>query len=967
MAKQKSEIEDLLFTFGIDSGVGNLFQNYMDKIANRKLRAYQEIIQYGAKAGESLYLHILNGICVLERLRPILDLEDIEVQVLFSAFSVHDLNKLSQFQDEKRSFNYLANAKNVSAVLTNLEIEPFFPEWQDYLKDIEVLVRAHSRFHNTYGETLDQNYDPYSLDKERLLNYLVPIIRAMDVVDLSKTLEEQAKKRDFLIEINSAFDDIQYKFVYHKVSEQRGILTNLIHNEIAKYLELEKDLLPLLYYSKGVAYLIDRDRDIHITTDEIAEIGNAVVHNIESKTRGEFIKFIQGSPAGIKVDEKCIALGVSFAEIWNEVRNIISERKYVANAKVDAMNAKCRERLEGIRDKLGEPNPNVVEQRDEQPPLFTSEGTVKQRTLLDEILNAETYQLPPDDDAIRIGELVRTYYIFLNKHFSETVADAWLHIYGLLELPLNAEDTTYRERYELFNALWDRGYIIGRDLYNAGREFDEIYELIVQDGTQFLENLETESEFGLLVDYILKYVDFNFIADRERGFDTNLKRYVKDNHVQCSTCGSEFDTTLWMKPDVPANIKVQQFSNRLEGGSSREPKRRVCSVCRTQYMLDKLCYNVGGSTATFFIHLYPISFFTDVFIHAFQRAQQNFEHPDFPSVFLKTDDVLRNYQEKTQLELTFSRTKVNGNPLPKFSEALGNIITIPVNTPGNNHTENLLFAIENALLYQRFLGCRAVLTDSSIPLFSGDEFNHLFIDHIPSAFRGWLPDNNLNSDMTQQVFKQLLKLHTIRSKIGSIDADDLVRLIRSLNYDALELYYVTHRMIKREQAGNEPRQFVTVRDTAQLIADVVAQKGGDTIMSHIKELARIAWEGRLRGTGFKDHALAKPLDVAFDCLDRWNEDRFTPEDIRAFTSQEIARAIERLTPGQYLSGARRQTILEKSIEFVDVLFYQLYDETYQNKLSEFVADHKRVRSTYIFYIRTEMISSGEKDKEEQQS
>ena len=879
MAKRKSEIEDLLFTFGIDSEADNLFQNYMDKIANRKLRAYQEIIQYGAKAGESLYLHILNGICVLERLRPILNLDDIEVQVIFSAFSVHDLNKLSQFQDQKRSFNYLANDENVSAVLTDLEMERFFPEWQNYLKDIEVLIRAHSRFHNTYGETLDLNYDPYSLDKDRLLNDLVPIIRAIDVIDLSKTLEERPKKRDFLLEINSICD-IQYKFVYHKVSEQRGILTNLIHNEIVRCLESKKELLPLLYYPNGVAYLVDRDRDVHITTDEISEIGNAVVHNIASKTRKEFIKFIQGSPAGIKVDEKCIALGVSFAEIWNEVRNIVSERKYVSNAKVDAMNTKCRERLEGIQNKLSEPNPNGV----------------GQRTLLDEILDAETYLLPPDDDAIRIGELVRTYYIFLNKHFSKGVADAWLHIYGLLELPLNAEDTTYRERYELFNALWDRGYIIGSDLYNAGRGFDEIYELIVQDGTQLLETLETESEFGLLVDYVLKYVDFNFVTDRDRGFNTNLKRYVEDNHVQCSTCGSEFDTALWMKPDVPANIKVQQFSNRLEGGSSREPKRRVCSICRTQYMIDKLCYNARGSTATFFIHLYPISFFTGVFIRAFQRAQQNFEHPDFPSVFLKTDDVLRSYQERTQLELTFSPTKGNGNPIPKFSDAIGNILTIPVNTPGNNHTENILFAIENALLYQRFLGCRAVLTDSSIPLFSGDEFSHLFIDHIPPAFQGWLPDNNLNSDMTQQAFQQLLKLHTIRSKIGSIDADDLVRLIRSLNYDPLELYYVTHRMIKREQAGNEPRQFVTVRDTAQLIADVVAQKGGDTIMPHIKELARIAWEGRLKGDSLKDNSLAKPLDVAFDCLERWQIEYENEEEARAIVSKDIARAIERLDP-----------------------------------------------------------------------
>ena len=127
MAKQKSEVEELFFSLGIGSEADDLFRAYVEEIANGKLREYQKIIQYGAKVGESLYLHILNGICVLERLRPILNLDDIEVQVLFSAFSVHDLNKLEEFQETKRSFNYLANDENVSAVLTDLEMEPFFP------------------------------------------------------------------------------------------------------------------------------------------------------------------------------------------------------------------------------------------------------------------------------------------------------------------------------------------------------------------------------------------------------------------------------------------------------------------------------------------------------------------------------------------------------------------------------------------------------------------------------------------------------------------------------------------------------------------------------------------------------------------------------------------------------------------------------------------------------------------------
>ena len=321
--------------------------------------------------------------------------------------------------------------------MTNLEIERFFPEWHDYLKDIEVLVRAHSRHYHTYDETLDLNYDPYSYDKDRLLNYLVPIIRAMDVIDLSKTLEKRAKKRDFLAELNRILD-VQYQFVYHKVSEQRGILTNLIHNEIVKYLEMEKDLLPLLYYPDGVAYLVDRNRDVQITTDELTTLGNRIVNNIESKTSKEFRKFIQGQgPAGIKVDEKCLSLGLSFQQIWNEVRNIISERKYAA--KVDDMNDRCRGRLQNTREKLQGTKPS---KKNPDP--------VAQIALIDEILAEDAHLLPPDDDAVRIGELVRTYYIFLNKHFSQTIPDAWNHIYDLLGLPLEIEDAAYGSRYATF-------------------------------------------------------------------------------------------------------------------------------------------------------------------------------------------------------------------------------------------------------------------------------------------------------------------------------------------------------------------------------------------------------------------------------------------------------------------------------------------------------------------------------------
>ena len=950
MAKRKSDAKAFIFSLDFGSDTDDLFHTYVEEIVNGKLREFQETIQWGAKAGQSLYLHILNGICVLERLRPILNLDDIEVQVLFSAFSVHDLNKLNQFQNEKLSFNYLANAKNVSEALMNLEIERFFPEWQDYLKDIEALIRAHSRYHNTYDETLDLNYDPYSLEKDRLLKYLVPIIRAMDVVDLSKSLEERAKKQDFLKEVNSLFDDIQYKFVYHKVSEQRGILTNLIHNEIVKYLETEKDLLPLLYYSDGVAYLVDESRDVQITQDEVITLGNRVISKIKKITCDEFRKFITSGNQGIKVDEKCLALGVSFAEIWNEVQNKINRKKY----NIDDMNAKCLERLEKARNKLGrtEQKPDevvTVQLQDTQINLF------KPQNLIDEILsNEDAYLLPSNEDAIRLGEMVRTYYIFLNKHSSKKLANAWEHVYSLLKLPSVTEGATCHQQYAIFDTLYDRGYIIGRDLYNADRDFDEIYELIIRDGSQILadsqsklETPQSEGEFGTLVDYVRKYVDFDFAINRNENFATNLKRYVRNNHVQCSACGSEFDTNIWKTADVSANIKVQQFSNRLEGGASSEPKRHVCSICRTQYMLDKLCYNVTKNTTTFFIHLYSPSFFTDVLINAFKAAQERLLNADFSSIRLDTSKVFRTYREDGKLELEFRWEKNNGNPLPKFSEAFGNILTIPVNTQGNNHTEKVLSAIENTLIYQRFLGCRAVLTDSSMPLFSSTD-NHLFIDHIPPALRGWLPNNSFDSKETQLVFKLLQHLCEIQAKIESFDHTDLVRLIRTLNNDTLELYYVTHRMIKRKYTGNEQKQFTTVRNTAEPIANIVAMKGEEPIMIHIQELAHIAWEGSLRGDTLNDNSLARAIDVAFKSLKRWSrvqkhEDK---EVARAILSQDIERAIKR-TDDQYFGKKKLSSISQ----FVRVLFDRIYEEDYQGNLTDLLDNRNRIRAAYLHFIK----------------
>ncbi len=80
-----------------------------------------------------------------------------------------------------------------------------------------------------------------------------------------------------------------------------------------------------------------------------------------------------------------------------------------------------------------------------------------------------------------------------------------------------------------------------------------------------------------------------------------------------------------MSIQVPPNIGVQSFSNRLEAGSLRDPKRNVCDICRTQFILEKLAWRShrdkqGSEQVTFYLHLFPYSYYTQPMLQAWWQS-----------------------------------------------------------------------------------------------------------------------------------------------------------------------------------------------------------------------------------------------------------------------------------------------------------------------------------------------------------
>ena len=92
------DLQRINFLFGIPESKDAVFHDYVQCVANDGLLPYKSKIQHGKKAGEPLYNHVLNGIFVLEQLRPLLNLSDEETKILFTAFTIHDINKVTEGQ-----------------------------------------------------------------------------------------------------------------------------------------------------------------------------------------------------------------------------------------------------------------------------------------------------------------------------------------------------------------------------------------------------------------------------------------------------------------------------------------------------------------------------------------------------------------------------------------------------------------------------------------------------------------------------------------------------------------------------------------------------------------------------------------------------------------------------------------------------------------------------------------------------
>ena len=931
----------------------SLLTSYLERVGNKALLDYRHQWQWGKKEGESLYTHIINGIFLLDALRALLGLSDLETKVMFTAYTVHDINKMET--EKERSFNKLAVAKNIAPLIERLGLPDFFPEWRTYLSDIESLIRGHGGSTHTSGEMLIPKRAPaYKLGMKRV-QALRNLMKGVDIIDLSHTLDERQYKQTFLTHLNAYLAESgearQLGLFTHQLTEQRGLFSNILHQAISDELRESCGLTPLLYYPDGIAYLAEKGRHVTVDAGMIRRMAARAAQNINSITQSKFRQFIVARPAGIKVDGKCLELGVPFAGEDSILEELIN-KVYRRNLNPQALETKVRDRAQRDFEKYAATFPDVAAE-------------------VQGILENESTLVAQQDSQLRTAEIIRTYYIFLGDHFRDEIPDAWAHLYELLDLPPERHDF-----YSFFEPRYDRAYVLIKDVRLSQ---DEVIQRIAEDGSRLVgAKTQDDPKAGYLADYIERYVVFSEQGRPQKAFGDHLQHYIDAQHKQCVYCGSSFPTGKWMAGDVRDDITVQVFSNRLRGGQG-EPKKYVCAICQLQFLLEKLNYPPVRGEKLLYLHLFPYSFLTAPFIEALRDTFRQITEAGEAVTALNLDAraAIKHWLGEKSKDPRFFRTHTKkgkpqpfGTYMPRYSKTVGNLIILPINAAGENDTSRFLFALWNALVFQRHFGVKVLLSSSAVAPLEKQDFGDLFIDNIPLAVQGLLPVNDYrqfkpgqgnSANNLPELWEKVRHLFALAAMTFTSD-DNTLRLVRALTVHPLMIYHEVDRLLIKK-ISNDQGGLTTwaYQQALPHISTLALLQGGSFVKklsATLQHLAEVAWTGHLRGRTLDRSSLLFPFDQVMKKMAYLHSSKALDADaLKAAAAQDIFDHLERLAKQKnYKIGEKRMAACKA---FVDGWFDDVLGQVYDGNLRKLLGDGKLLRSAYLFYLRQQIKSKSD--------
>lgn len=248
---------------------------YFDRLDQAREAEGKPKVRRDNAADQSLNTHLLNGLFpanLIERRLKKLDttvqrlIQDRERRLAIAAFILHDFEKFPDVPGNCRKLPVEEHRQIIEQKIHQLGLDHFInphepTAYQEYIDDLLCMAYNAQRRWDT-----NWNFSEYGLNpllRDRILRSLSDLTCLADSLASIVKHPQDAESYKFK-ELLHTLSDGKLRLTYHQISENRGVLTNVVNNALMEAhtsLNTEDCLYyqPLLYLPTGIIYLAERD------------------------------------------------------------------------------------------------------------------------------------------------------------------------------------------------------------------------------------------------------------------------------------------------------------------------------------------------------------------------------------------------------------------------------------------------------------------------------------------------------------------------------------------------------------------------------------------------------------------------------------------------------------------------------------------------------------------------------------
>ncbi|MGC9083934.1 MAG: type I-D CRISPR-associated protein Cas10d/Csc3 [Anaerolineae bacterium] len=266
-----------------DTDLEPILADYVGAVVPQMLKGGYHLVlvkggpEYPHLAEQSHFAHIVNGVFGLLRLVRFLVaysacpawLSGSTLRRAVAAYTVHEVHK-DRNGERLGESSFSIPLPRLREEYQRLGLDSFAGPVDDHLLRAANVHKRSSK----HGDLLLSN-DPDAAQ-------LWLLVRIADTLASAQTPVEAADSlRGYLADLGPAFAPTtppgRYALYYHEIRDVRGVLTNTIHQAVARQLEIDAGFFPLLYFATGTLYLGPAKADAKATGNLISVVGDQVL------------------------------------------------------------------------------------------------------------------------------------------------------------------------------------------------------------------------------------------------------------------------------------------------------------------------------------------------------------------------------------------------------------------------------------------------------------------------------------------------------------------------------------------------------------------------------------------------------------------------------------------------------------------------------------------------------------------